>query len=85
MTHPIRSFMVVGTLAVSALSGVYACDSSAETQAKAAPPAKSEAPPCRRHAGTVSTGSLPLAADDDRVDRSGSDGDGRLCSPSESW
>jgi len=44
MTHPIRSFMVVGTLAVSALSGVYACDSSAETQAKAAPPAKSEAP-----------------------------------------
>src|SRR5678816_1831791 len=44
MTHASRSFMVVGAVAVSVLSGVYACDSSAETQAKAAPPAKSEAP-----------------------------------------
>jgi len=43
MTHPIRSFMVVGAaLAVSVLSGVYACDSSAETEAKAAPPTTSE-------------------------------------------
>jgi hypothetical protein len=43
MTHPIRAYMVVGAVLTAAVFfGVYACDSSRETQARAAPPAKPE-------------------------------------------
>ena len=48
-------------------------------------PAEPEAAPCTRHARTVSAGSLALAADNDRVDRSGCHGDRRLCPAPESW